>query len=35
MSEARFVHYDLKLVEPLFSSSLTDLIIELDHKLMG
>lgn len=31
MSEARFVHYDLKLVEPSFSSSLTDLIIELDY----
>lgn len=31
MSEARFVHYNLKLVEPLFSSSLTDLIIELDY----
>jgi len=31
MSEARFVHYELKLVEPSFSSSLTDLIIELDY----
>lgn len=31
MSEAKFVHYDLKLVEPLFGSSLTDLIIELDY----
>lgn len=31
MSEAKFVHYDLKLVEPSFSSSLTDLIIELDY----
>jgi len=31
MSEARFVHYDLKLLEPSFSSSLTDLIIELDY----
>jgi len=31
MSEARFVHYDLNLVEPSFSSSLTDLIIELDY----
>ena len=31
MSEARLVHYDLKLVEPSFSSSLTDLIIELDY----
>ncbi len=31
MSEARFVHYDLKLVEPSFGSTLTDLIIELDY----
>lgn len=31
MSEAKFTHYDLKLVEPTFSSSLTDLIIELDY----
>ena len=31
MSEARFAHYELKLVEPSFSSSLTDLIIELDY----
>lgn len=31
MSEAKFVHYDLKLVKPLFDSDLTDLIIELDY----
>lgn len=31
MSEAKFLHYDLKLIEPLFGSSLTDLIIELDY----
>ncbi len=31
MSEAHFVPYDLKLVEPSFGSSLTDLIIELDY----
>jgi Fic family protein len=31
MSAAKFVHYDLKLVEPIFDSSLTDLIIELDY----
>ncbi len=31
MSNAKFEHYDLKLVEPSFQSSLTDLIIELDH----
>ena len=31
MSTAKFVHYDLKLVEPKFDSSLTDLIIELDY----
>lgn len=30
MSEAKFVEYDLKLVEPTFDSTLTDLIIELD-----
>jgi Fic family protein len=30
MSEAKFVHFDLKLVEPAFGSSLTDLIIALD-----
>jgi transposase/fido (protein-threonine AMPylation protein) len=31
MLEARFSHYDLKLVEPAFGSALTDLIIELDY----
>jgi len=31
MSSAKFVHYDLKLAEPAFDSSLTDLIIELDY----
>jgi Fic family protein len=31
MSEAEFLHYDLKLIEPLFGSTLTDLIIELDY----
>lgn len=31
MSEAKFVAYDLKLIEPAFNSSLTDLIIELDY----
>ena len=31
MSEAVFKHYNLKLVEPTFESTLTDLIIELDH----
>ena len=31
MSEAAFLHYDLKLIEPTFGSSLTDLIIELDY----
>lgn len=31
MSEAKFVDYKLKLVEPSFGSSLTDLIIELDY----
>lgn len=31
MSTAKFVHYDLKLVEPSFGSTLTDLIIELDY----
>ncbi|MFY8022142.1 MAG: Fic family protein [Bacteroidia bacterium] len=31
MSEAKFTHYDLKLIEPTFGSSLTDLIIELDY----
>ena len=31
MLEAKFFHYDLKLIEPSFGSSLTDLIIELDY----
>ncbi len=31
MFEAKFIHYDLKLIEPSFGSSLTDLIIELDY----
>jgi len=31
MSEAKFNHHDLKLVEPAFNSSLTDLVIELDY----
>jgi Fic family protein len=31
MTELRFLHYDLSLVEPSFGSPLTDLIIELDH----
>lgn len=31
MSEAKFIDYKLKLVEPSFGSSLTDLIIELDY----
>ena len=31
MSEAKFIDYDLKLIEPSFDSSLTDLIIELDY----
>lgn len=31
MSEAKFLHYDLKLIEPSFGSSLTDLVIELDY----
>ena len=31
MSEAKFIHYDLKLIEPKFDSSLTDLVIELDY----
>ena len=31
MSEAKFLDYKLKLVEPSFGSSLTDLIIELDY----
>lgn len=28
---ATFKHYDLKLIDPGFDSSITDLIIELDH----
>ncbi len=28
---AEFKHFDLKLVEPIFNSPLTDLIIELDY----
>jgi hypothetical protein len=31
MSKAQLEHYDLKLIEPSFQSSLKDLIIELDH----
>lgn len=31
MSDSEFSHYDLKLLEPSFGSSLTDLIIELDY----
>jgi Fic family protein len=31
MSKADFFHFDLKLIEPSFGSSLTDLIIELDY----
>jgi len=31
MTLAKFTHNDLKLVEPLFDSTLTDLIIELDY----
>jgi len=31
MSEATFNHFDLKLIEPDFGSSLSDLIIELDY----
>lgn len=31
MSEETFLHYDLRLPEPTFGSSLTDLIIELDY----
>ncbi len=26
-----FNHFDLKLIQPAFGSSLTDLVIELDH----
>jgi len=28
---AAFKHFNLKLIEPSFGSSLTDLVIELDH----
>jgi Fic family protein len=31
MIEAKFTHYDLKLIEPSFDSALTDLIIDLDY----
>ncbi len=31
MPEAKFKHYDLKLLKPAFDTSLTDLIIELDY----
>jgi Fic family protein len=31
MAEAKFTHYELRLVEPSFGSALTDLIIELDY----
>ena len=31
MSESKFEHHDLRLVEPSFGSQLTDLIIELEH----
>ncbi|OGO93278.1 MAG: cell filamentation protein Fic [Coxiella sp. RIFCSPHIGHO2_12_FULL_42_15] len=31
MSESKFEHHELKLVEPSFGSKLTDLIIELEH----
>lgn len=31
MSEAKFLHFDLKLIEPSFGSKLTDLVIELDY----
>ena len=31
MSAAKFLHYDLKLIQPSFGSSLTDLVIELDY----
>ena len=31
MSEAKFLHYELKLLEPSFGSQLTDLIIDLDY----
>lgn len=31
MVEASFKHFDLRLIEPSFGSTLTDLIIDLDH----
>jgi Fic family protein len=31
MTQPKFVHYDLRLIEPTFDSPLTDLIIDLDH----
>ncbi len=31
MPAEKFLHYDLKLIEPSFSSTLTDLIIDLDY----
>ncbi len=31
MSEAKFLHFDLKLLEPAFGSELTDLIIDLNY----
>ena len=31
MLESKFLHYDLKLIDPSFGSSLTDLVIELDY----
>ena len=31
MMPANFLHFDLRLVQPAFSSSLTDLVIELDY----
>lgn len=31
MSEEKFLHYDLRLLEPAFGSRLTDLIIDLDY----
>ena len=31
MTEPRFKHFDLELIEPSFSSPLTDLIIDLNH----
>lgn len=31
MLKAKFIHYDLKIVDPSFGSHLTDLIIELDY----